>query len=229
MLGLVLAGCSSGPEIVPGKGAIYGTISADSHKEIVEKAASGADTDYSTEEGKIAYTKEMVNYPNLNELYACLLDPNYSGGNEHALVVRDTGMSLRSLAIATGDRVRIRNDTAQTQSLFLSLVEDTDEGFQAFPPLSPGAEGVFHITLEGDLELRSEENGEWIASILSRKGLRGIRRRSAETYAFERLTPGPYTVLFWFWRLGYIQHRVEVKPSTNIRLDETLSVDRIIR
>ncbi len=227
--GLLLTGCSSGPDIVPGKGAIYGTISADSHKAIVEKAASGVDTDYSDEEGTIAYTKEMVNYPELKELYACLIDPNYSGGKEHALVISDTGMSLRSLAIATGDALRIRNNTAQTQNVFISDVEETDEGFQAFPPLRPGAEGVFRIILEGDLELGSEDDERLVTSILSRKGLIGVRRHSAQSYAFERLAPGTYDLLFWYWRLGSIQHRVTVKASTNTRVDETLSVDRVIR
>ncbi len=215
--GLLLTGCSSGPDIVPGKGAIYGTIAADSHKAIVEKAASSADPDYRTEEGRVAYTKDMVNYPNLKELYACLLDPNYPGGNEHFLVMTDSGMFVRSLAIAKGDKLRIRNNTSRTQNMFISNVEETDHGFQSFSPLSPGAEGVFTITLEGDLELGTEEDERVVISILSRKGLIGLRRRSGDTYAFERLTPGTYDVMFWFWRLGYIQHRIEVKPGVKTR------------
>ncbi len=225
---LFLTGCASAPEIVPGRGAIYGVVSADSHKAIVEKAASGVDTEYSTEEGTVLYTKEMVNYPNLKELYVCLIDGNHSGGKEHLLAVDDTGMSLRSLAIAKGDRLRIRNNTSQTLTFFVSDVEETGEGFQAFPPLNPGTEGVFAITLEGDLELSSEEDERLIISILSRKGLIGLRRRSGDRYVFERLVPGTYDMLFWFWRLGHIQHRVEVKAKTNLRLNETLSVDRII-
>ena len=225
---IMLAGCTGAPPIVPGKGAIYGTVSADSHKAIVEKAATRGDPDYRSEEGMVLYDKHMVNYHNLKELYVCLIDPHYPGGQEHVLVAGETGMSLRSLAIAAGDTLRIRNNTSHTQSFFISAIEETEDGFQAFPPLSPGAEGVFTVTLEGDLELNSEEDEPLITAILSRKGLIGLRRPTGGRYAFERLTPGTYSVLFWFWRLGSIQHRVEVKANANSRLDETLSVDRIL-
>lgn len=226
---IVLAGCgTSPPPIVPGKGAIYGIVSADSHKAIVEKALTSGDPDYRDEAGNILYDKHMVNYSRLKELYVCLIDPQYPGGHEHVLVAGETGMSLRSLAIAPGDTLRIRNNTAHTQSFFISDIEGTKEGFQAFPPLSPGAEGAFTITLHGDLELGSEENERLVTSILSRKGLRGHRHSSGSAYAFERLTPGTYDVVFWFWRLGYIQRTVQVQAGTNLRLDEILSVDKII-
>ncbi len=225
---IMLAGCASAPEIVPGKGAIYGIVSADSHKAIVKKAATSGDPDYRDEAGNVLYDKHMVNYHNLKELYVCLIDPQYPGGQEHVLVAGETGMSLRSLVIAEGDTLRIQNNTSHTQSFFISAIEETKEGFQAFPPLSPGTEGTFTITLQGDLELSSEENARLITSILSRNGLVGRRHSSGSQYAFERLAPGTYDVLFWFWRLGYIQHTVQVKAGTNLRLDETLSVDKII-
>lgn len=224
----LLSGCAGPPEIVPGKGAIYGIVSANSHKAIVAKAATGEHPYLGTEDGVMFYDEHMVNYYDLEELYVCLIDPTYSGGREHVLVADATGMSLRSLVMAEGDRLRIRNHTSRTQSFFLSDLEKTKEGIQIFSPLSPGAERVFSITLKGDLELSSEEDERLITSILSRKGLRGRRYSSGSLYAFERLAPGKYDVLFWFWRLGSIQHQVHVQAGRNIRLDETLSVDKII-
>lgn len=224
----IVTGCVTAPAIVPGKGAIYGIVSADSHKAIVEKAASGIDAEYSAEDGKIVYTKEMINYRNLEELYVCLIDPNYSGGKEHLLVMDESGMSLRSLALAKGDKLRVRNSTPRTQDVFVSAIDDTEQGFQAFPPLRPGTESVFTITVEGDLEFRSEEDEHLVTSLLSRNGLIGRRQSSGSFYAFERLAPGTYDVLFWFWRLGYVQHRIDVRTGQNVRLDQTLSVDRVI-
>ena len=98
---VALASCSSVPEIVSGKGAVYGTISADSHKDIIAKASKGKDGIYG-KNGKVIFTDKMVNYHNLKELFVCLLDPSFPGGNDHSLIATNENMSYRSMAIATG-------------------------------------------------------------------------------------------------------------------------------
>ena len=65
-------GCASTPGIVPGKGAIYGKVAANAHKLLRQKAAKSADAEYSIK-GEVHYTKEMVNYPGLKEIYVCLI------------------------------------------------------------------------------------------------------------------------------------------------------------
>ena len=75
---VALASCSSVPEIVSGKGAVYGTISVDSHKDIIAKASKGKDGIYG-KNGKVIFTDKMVNYHNLKELFVCLLDPSFPG------------------------------------------------------------------------------------------------------------------------------------------------------
>ena len=82
---VALASCSSVPEFVSGKGTVYGTISADSHKDIIAKASKGKDGIYG-KNGKVIFTDKMVNYNNLKELFVCLLDPSFPGGNDHSLI-----------------------------------------------------------------------------------------------------------------------------------------------
>lgn len=227
---LTFGGCASipAPKVVPGKGAIYGIVAADSHKVIRDKAAGDSTSIYS-EGGKVVYSDKMVNYAKLKELYVCLIGPGNSGGREHSLVAQDKNMSKRSVALAPGDKLRIRNSTSKTQNFFIAETSGNEEGFQAFPPLSAGTEAVFTIKLEGDLELASEESDQLVTALLSRPGLVSQMHSSGSPYAFERLEPGAYNVIFWFWRLGYTQHRVGVQAGQNSHLDETLSVDRIIR
>lgn len=224
---MFFCGCAGAPAVVPGKGAIYGTVAANAHKLLREKAAKNVDVEYSIG-GEIAYTKEMVNYPALDELYVCLIGPGQKNSSEHVLSVSNAGMSPRSLVLAPGDKVRIRNNTSRTHTFFAAEASD-DGGFQGFPPLKPGSEGSYTINLVGDLELTSEEDERITASVLSRRGLVGQRHSSGSPYSFEKLAPGNYTMLFWFWRLGYIQHQVNVQAGKNIELNETLSVDRLIK
>ncbi|MDH3257683.1 MAG: hypothetical protein OEM27_08690 [Nitrospinota bacterium] len=221
----LLAGCMSAPKIVPGKGAVYGVVKAASHKDMVEKAAHSGDPIYSIG-GKINYTQDMINYPELKELYVCLVDPKYQGGREHRLATTGEGMSLRSLAVALGDTIRIKNQTPKVQNFYMV---DRLEGIQVFPPIPPGKEESIAVRLKGILELESEDDENLVTTVLSKPGLIPRRVGSGTRYSFEKLDPGTYSMIFWFWRLGAINKQVIVAKEKNTRIDQVLSVDQIIQ
>ncbi len=227
---IVSAACASAPETAPGKASIYGTLKAQSHKDFIKKSqnydnGNGGYGGGSIFSGAIQYTKNMINYNKLSELYACLIDPEHKEETLHILEVGPEGFSPGSLALAPGDSILIRNNTSQTRHFFIS---DEGEGFQAFPPMGAGEEGRLTVKLEGLLELGSDEDDSPTASLFSKKGLIGKRLSSGESYAFENVDPGSYQVVFWHWRLGSIIHEVTAAPGESVKLDETLSVDRII-
>ena len=130
LLLIFLCSCSTAPKITPGKGAIFGTITANSHKDILAKAKKNESDTY-TGAGGIVFTEQMINYPNLKDLFVCLIDPSWQGGIEHILVVNNEGISHRSLAIGKGDRLTIRNGSSKTLTFFLSGKEDD---IQIFSP-----------------------------------------------------------------------------------------------
>ena len=219
-----ITSCSSAPEINPGKGAVYGIISAESHKAILAKASKENDGIYSGLGGLI-FTDQMVNYPKLKELFVCLLDPSFTDGNDHLLVATDEGMSPKSLAVGKGDRLTIQNDSSDTLTFFLAGKEDE---IQIFSPINTGERSSLVLEFEGDLELGSDENESMQTPLLSRKGLVGQQHSSGEQYVFENLNPGQYKILFWFWRLGLIEKNIIIKAGENIELNQILSVDKIL-
>jgi hypothetical protein len=221
---LALSSCSTAPEIIPGRGAVYGTISAESHKDIKAKASKKGNGFYSND-GKIVFTSQMINYDNLKELYVCLIDPGYSGGNEHLITVGKNSVSHRSLAVATGDRLWVQNNTPQTLTFYLA---GTDDAIQVFPAVKPNERSAISINLTGELELGSEENEGLNIKIFSRHGMIVQQHSTGDYYAFENLHPGKYNLLFWFWRLGFIEKEISVQAGSNIRLDQILSVDKIM-
>lgn len=224
LLGMVMAGCAGGPPVVPGKGAVYGHFSADSHKALVAKVAEAKDPTYG-KNGKIVYSKEMVNYAGLTDLYVCLVSDRFSGGSEHSIEIREDGFVLEDLALAPGDRIRLTNRSSLTHNIYLV---DVGEGIQTFPSISPGQESVIEVTLTGHLELLSEEKDSWSVRIFSQSGLKGQRVASGEQYSFEKLEPGNYTLIFWYWRLGSIEKQVNVTAGQNLHIDQVLSVDQVI-
>lgn len=223
-LGVVLAGCAGGPPVVPGKGAVYGHFSADSHKALVAKVAEAKDPMYG-EGGKIVYSKDMVNYSGLTDLFVCLVSDRFSGGREHSIEIQEDGFAMEDLAVAPGDRIRMINRSSLAHSIYLV---DVGDGIQTLPSISPGQESVIEVKLTGDLELLSEEKDAWSVRVLSRPGLLGQRVASGESYAFERLEPGSYAVVFWYWRLGSVEKQVNVMAGQNLRIDQVLSVDQVI-
>lgn len=58
--------------------------------------------------GNVQYSNNMVNYPGLTELYACLIDPEYIEGRKISLVVSENEMSIRSIALSPGDTISIQ-------------------------------------------------------------------------------------------------------------------------
>ncbi len=220
----IFSACASGPAIVPGKGAIYGTISADSHKDIIAKAEKDADGLY-FQKGEVVFTKQMVNYHKLKELYACLQDSSFFGGKDHLLIAENNKMSLRSLALARGDKLWVQNNTSKTLTFYLA---GQDDEIQVFSPLKPGERSVITIEQEGILELGSDENEDLMTSLFSQVGLNCQKHSSGDRYSFENLEPGQYKTLYWFWRLGFIEKNIIIKAGENIELNQVLSVDKIM-
>ena len=221
---IFLSACATGPAIVPGKGAVYGTISASSHKDIIAKAAETGRDAYG-DKGEVVFTKQMVNYHQLKELYVCLLNPSFTGGKDHLLIADIDKMSHRSLAIAKGDKLWIQNYSSKVLTFYLAGQGDE---IQVYSPIKPGERSVITVEQEGNLELGSDENETLMTSLLSKPGLKSQKHSSGEKYSFENLEPGSYKLLFWFWRLGFIEKNITIRAGENIELNQVLSVDKIM-
>jgi hypothetical protein len=228
VLGALLWGCATSPEIVKGKGNIFGQVDARPHKEFLAKARSGAPGDYMFGvAGNITFTQEMVNYDALDEIYVGLIHPDPIDPAKHVLTIANDRPSRRSILVGQGDVLKVRNNSARTLSFY--LIDPSSDEIQEYPALRPGQTAELPVTLEGFLELGADEDDALVVNILSVKNLVSRQVRSGGLYEFTGLDPGTYDVLFWFWRLGKIERRVMVQSDTNYRIDETLSVDRIIR
>ncbi len=209
------------PSIVPGKGAVYGILKAQSHKQIIEKAKGGDGHDY-----LIEFDKDMVNYRNLKDLYACLIDPSYKGGKEYKLSATAEGISPRSIALSPGDTITINNITSNPLSFFLA---DMGDAFQDLGKVNSGETKSFVVKIQGNLELSADEDESIKTNVFSKTGLRSRRVASGKSYSFEKLEPGRYDMFFWFWRLGKIHRQIQIKPGQNILVNETLSVNTVMR
>ncbi len=224
---LLLAACSTGPEIVSGKGAIYGVLSADAHKEFRKKADSGSSAGpYGSPKSGIVYKDNMMNYSKLDDLYVGLVQPEFKL-RQHRLFARESGMSKKSLALALGDELHIHNNTAQPQNFFITTA--SDEAFQSFPELAAGDNASYKVNLEGELELLSEDSEALKMALFVKKNMQTRRVRSGGKYQFEQLSPGMYSLVFWHWRLGKIRQDVQVQAGENTRVDGTLSIDRVMQ
>ncbi len=214
------------PAIVPGKGSVFGTLTAQSHEKIIEKAKGGAkDHDY-IGPGGIIFNKDMVNYRNLKELYACLIDSGYKGGKKISLTANESGFSPRSTALSPGDILSINNATSGSLTFFLA---DMGDAFQDLGKINSGETRSFTVKIQGSLELGTDENERLKGIIFSQNGLRSKMVASGESYSFEKLEPGSYEMIFWFWRLGKIDRQIQIKPGQNTVVNETLSVNTVMR
>jgi len=180
-----------------------------------------------SDDDKITFTPEMVNYDALEEIYVGLIHPDQIDPAEHVLTIDNDRPSLRSILVGQGDVLKVRNNSARTLSFY--LIDTASDDIQEYPALRPGQTAELPVNLEGSLELGADEDDALIVNILSVKNLVSRQVRSGGLYEFTGLDPGTYDVLFWFWRLGKIERPVVVQSGNNYRIDETLSVDRIIR
>jgi hypothetical protein len=226
---LILPSCADAPKLMPGKGGVYGMVSADSHPLFNKKQESeqGSGSVYGeTKASGVKYQDNMVNYAKLDELYVGLVQPGLSH-QQHQLTATAEGMSPKSLALAVGDTIQLRNNTQQTQHFFVAETS-AGQGVQTFPSLAAGVTASYQIDLEGDLELLSEDNDRLKTVLFSKKNLLAKRVSSGDGYQFENLEPGSYQLVFWYWRLGKIQQTVQVRVGENIRVDKVLTVDSVI-
>lgn len=228
---LVLAACASAPEIIQGKGNIYGTLSADVHPLWAKKQQNigAANAIYGESDmDKALFKDNMVNYDKLDELYVGLIQSNYVP-RQHRLMVTVNGMSSRSLALAPGDMVQMVNHTAQSHHFYLVKADSANDQIQTCPVLEPGATVSFLVEMEGNLVLQSEDNEQLQVAFLSQKNLLTQRVSSGNQYQFNQLEPGYHQLIFWFWRLGKIQKSVMVSANQNTRVDKVLTVDSVLR
>jgi len=226
---LLLFSCTHTPEIIVDKGAVFGVLSSDAHPSFTNKIrdkSSSAD-DYRDENSQgVIYHDNMVNYSQLNELYVGLVLPYYTP-REHHLFAEPEKMSPSSLALSSGDMLKIQNNTSSTQHFFISDIEG--EGFQSFPELQAGQNAYFTVNIEGNLELLSEDNDALKVVLFSKKNMLTKKLFSGQRYQFENLPPDSYQLIFWYWRLGKIEKTIRIEAQKNIRVDETLTVDSVMR
>lgn len=228
---LLLVACTAQtPRVTADKGVVYGVLTAEAnsafrakHPQSYYSSVYGADK----ETGRI-YKEDMVNYPALDELYVGLVMPDLSP-QQHTIHVKSGEMSPRSLALAVGDRLQIYNDTGRKQTFFITQTPDNGDGIQSFKPLAAGSRANYPVQLAGSLELLSEDDATLKVSLFAKKNMVAKRLKSGESYQFENLTPGQYGLIFWYWRLGKIEQKIEVKAGESVRVDKTLSVDSILR
>lgn len=227
---LMLTSCANAPDVIPGKGGIYGRLSADSHPAFNRKleSAQGSGSMYGEMQASgVKYQDNMVNYTQLDELYVGLVEPKLPP-QQHQLTATPDGMSRKSLALAVGDTIQLRNNTAQSQHFYVVETPETGEGIQTFPVLAAGASANYKIDLEGDLELLSEDDERLKTLLFAKKNMLTLRVSSGDSYQFGNLDPGSYQLIFWYWRLGKIRQVVQVRAEENSRVDQTLTVDSVI-
>ena len=225
----------AGPALAEGKGGIHGVVTARAHKDLVAKVKALANTPealfsdnpYVSSDGSIIYTFDMVNYRSLEEIFVGYVNPRGVAPITHELKIDEDRFRPRSLAVATGDILKIENDTDGPLTFYVAK-EDSDEILET-GPIPPDDTGTITVTLEGLLELGADENDKSVTRLLSLPNLVSKRTESGDMYKFEGLAPGDYRMIFWFWRLGLLERTVTVTPEKSARVDEVLSVDTVVR
>lgn len=224
---LAVAGCAGVPQPEKGLSNIYGTVVARPHKAYMAKYPAGRTYDGAAVRSTGAdAASTMIDYGALDDIYVVMSTPGKAAPAVHELVALPDGMFPGALAIAMGDSVRVVNKTRLTLTFFISG-QNTDY-FDEMPPLAPGAEGVVAVRAEGLLELRADENANFVAPILSGKDFLVRRVKSGDEYAFMNVPPGPYHLTFWYWRLGRLDSDVTAIANQSVRKDAVLAVDTLV-
>ncbi len=217
-------------------GTIHGKIKAKGHKEVLAKWArerdrfqddDAPDSKYDSPPKGSTLPPGVINYANISSMYVIIEDATYKGGKFHNLVITRNGIVPKALAVAVNDVIRVRNELPEYLNVYIA--GDGDDDIIEFPELSEDASETVKVTLSGNLELGVDEDEDLIVPIVSAPGLRTQRVSSGSEYEFEDLNPGQYKVRFWYWRLGSLTHNVDLKPGARVKLDETLSVDRVFK
>jgi hypothetical protein len=227
-------------------GRIYGTVETRGHAEVLAKwnAASKSvkpeKIDYAAKSGYGGGTgggnysagdagssdAAAINYQELADIFVVLVHPTWQGGTVHEVELSPYGLDVGVLALAKGDIIRLHNKTDNSYTPYLAGEGDND--IQDFSPMEPGSVSDLVIELTGDLELGLDEDEEELITIVSGIGWKGQRVSSGEHYEFKGLEAGNYSLTFWYWRLGSLDHAVSLKAGQNVEINEVLSVDRII-
>lgn len=222
----LLWGCQSLPEpkLMAEMASIYGTISTQSHKQVIEKKRNTLQ-DLSPYNSMLTESGELIDYKHLKDLFVCLSPAVKTTPKKHLLKMSRDGFEIASLAFNSRDKIEIENHSKQERNLF---VTDSSEGFQDLGRLEPGDSKRYAINLTGVLMLGFDEDEREVVHLNVIKNGLCLKKRSGDSYQFESLTPGDYRLHFWYWRLGEQQHAIHLKPKQNRRVDQILSVDRLI-
>jgi len=230
---LFLSGCQTVPlPTKKGFGNIYGTVTARSHKAIIAKAEAAKNAyaagPYETRRaGGTDYSDTRMNYEKLDEIYVGVIGASPERGTVHAVKAGHAGFEPGSLALSTGDVLRVTNITSHPLTIYLAAT--TSDAFDELPVLAPGASGEITVGSSGDFELGADEGDHLPAMILARPGMAVKRVSSGSSYTFENLKPGDYRMLFWYWRLGAMESDVTVIADKAVNKSETLAVDTLVR
>ena len=209
----LLCGCATGPEIVKGKGNIFGQVDARPHKEFLAKARSGVSDEYTIRGAdKITFTREMVNYDALDEIYVGLIHPDHTAPAEHVLNIANDRPSLRSILVGQGDVLKVRNNSARTLSFY--LIDAASDDIQEYPALHPGQTAWLPVNLEGFLELGADEDDTLVVNILSVKNLVSRQVKSGGQYEFTGLDPEQSQALAEAW--GSVSGSLSLASSQSI-------------
>ncbi|MCK5353470.1 MAG: hypothetical protein KAJ63_00010 [Methyloprofundus sp.] len=229
---LLLTACStSAPKIIAGRGAVYGVVSAGSHPDLKNNRPAGTsvtDTYMDDDEGgELYYQGNLIDYSRLKEIYVGLISADYRPQLHH-VYVEPNGIYPYSLALSPNDTLHIHNNTTIPLNFYITGLEDK-QGFQSFPELKAGEMAFFKLKLEGRLELLSEEDEKLKVHLLAKENMLSQKLSSGQNYRFERLRPGDYQLIFWYWRLGEIREDIHIKAQENISIDKTLTVDSVMQ
>ena len=227
VLGLLAVGCGAVPEVAKDRSAVYGTVTARPHKEVLAKWTSQSGGGGYGDAGRVRYPAEAINYDRLAGIHVGLIDPAHEGGAIHDIVFSAAAIVPETLAVALGDIIRIRNRTARPLTFFLAAAEG--EGFQDIGRIPAGGSSEVRVGIEGVLDLGTDEDEGLVAPVMARRGLRSTATASGKTYLLDDLNPGRYRMIFWYWRLGSIERSVKLPAGAAVRVDEVLSVDRTVR
>jgi hypothetical protein len=223
------------------KARIFGVVETRGHAEVlakwaaVAKASKAKIPDY-TSQGVIGSSIDRsynegdevaINYQDLGDIFVVLSHAPWQGGVVHEVELSTYGLNVEVLAVAKGDTIRLHNNTNNPYTPYLAGTGDDD--IQDFPTIAPGSVNDLVVDLTGELELGLDEDDEETIIIAAGIGWKSHKVKSGDAYEFKDLEGGSYNLMFWYWRLGRLGHKLSLNPGEAVELNEVLSVDRIVK